>query len=50
MGNKTWIWLLVGVAAGGLAVYASTRQKGRQNLRRLKEQPKEHKLEELAIA
>jgi hypothetical protein len=50
MGNKTWIWILVGAAAGGLAVYMATRQKGQQNLRRLKERPREQKLEELAIA
>ncbi len=52
MGNKTWIWLLVGLgaAAGGLAVYMATRQKGQQNSRRLKERPREQKLEELAIA
>ena len=51
MVNKTWIWLIVGVgvAASGLAIYMSTRQKGQKNLRRLKERPREQKLEELAI-
>ncbi|HET7391152.1 MAG TPA: hypothetical protein VFJ51_10045 [Nitrososphaeraceae archaeon] len=51
MVNKTWIWLIIGVgaAASGLAIYMSMRQKGQQNLRRLKERPREQKLEELAI-
>ena len=50
MGNKTLVWLAVGAAASGLAVYLATRRKGKQRLRQIKERPREQKLEELAIA
>ena len=48
MGNKSWIWLLVGAAVGGLAVYMATRPKGK--LKRINERAREQKLEDLAIA